>query len=415
MSGDQNSGISSMLRCLLYSHDGLGLGHTRRNLALAAALTQLNSDVRVLLATGVEEIHELGVPDNVDTLKLPRLHKDATGGYVARRLGIAPSEIHHLRSALLKAAVESFHPSILVVDKHPVGASGELREGLKALRQQGGHAVLGLRDILDDGKTVMKEWAEHDLVNQIATLYDLVLIYGHPWLFDATREYRLPADVVAKSRFCGYVVTPENSSNAHLAEQLPKSFSESNRSRPIVLATVGGGEDGFFLLQSFLRACHGMPWQGVAVAGPMVPRAESKALQRMAAEADVQLFRFVPGLSNLFRSFDALVCMGGYNTLAEALRKGMPTVCVPRVTPRREQFIRASCFANAGLLELLPPSEMNVKSLQAKIAGALSSNRAKLIEKVESTLRLDGAKQAAAHILALATGHQSFREEVLVQ
>ena len=29
-------------RFLFYSHDGLGLGHTRRNLAIAAALTEIS-------------------------------------------------------------------------------------------------------------------------------------------------------------------------------------------------------------------------------------------------------------------------------------------------------------------------------------------------------------------------------------
>ena len=58
---------------------------------------------------------------------------------------------------------------------------------------------------------------------------------------------------------------------------------------------------------------------------------------------------------------------------------------------------------------------MSVESLQAKIAKALNTDRSKLAEKVESTLRLDGAQQAAAHILALANGQESDREEALAQ
>src|ERR671914_528199 len=112
----------SKLRFLFYSHDGVGLGHTRRNLAV--------------------------------------------------------------RSALLAAAVESFRPHVLLADKHPVGASGELLPALAALRASGGRAALGLRDILDDPAVVLREWARDDLPRQTAEHYDRVLVYGHPDLFD---------------------------------------------------------------------------------------------------------------------------------------------------------------------------------------------------------------------------------------
>jgi len=402
------------MRFLFYSHDGLGLGHTRRNLALASALTHLSSEARVLLATGVDEIHDLGVPDNVDTLKLPRLYKGPSGDYLARRLGIPPSDIRLLRSKLLEAAVESFRPSVLVVDKHPVGAAGELRAALKALRQQGGRAVLGLRDVLDEGETVVKEWAEHDLLRQIATFYDLVLIYGHPWFFDVTREYKLTQQIIERSRFCGYVVAPENGVAHQFSDSSMKLFNNSTASsRPTVLATAGGGEDGFFVLEMFLRACRDVPWRGVAVAGPMIPRHEFKTLQRMAADANTDFYRFVPRLSNLFCSIDTLVCMGGYNTLAEAMAQGVPTVCVPRVWPRREQLIRANGFASAGLLTVIHPDELNVGTLQEQIAVALKTSRSEIVQKVTSTLHLNGAEQAASYILGLAAGKQ-LREEALV-
>jgi predicted glycosyltransferase len=404
------------MRFLFYSHDGLGLGHTRRNLALAAALTQLSREARILLATGVDEIHDFGVPDNVDTLKLPRIYKGPSGDYRARRLGILPSDIRRLRSKLLAAAVESFRPSVLVVDKHPVGAAGELREGLKVLRQQGGRAVLGLRDVLDDGKTVMKEWAEHDLIDQIATFYDRVLIYGHPWLFDVAREYNLPSEIIEKSRFCGYVVTPENGSPHQFSDSGPKPCNDvNNGSRPTVLATAGGGEDGFFVLETFLRACRDVPWRGIAVAGPMIPPHEFKILEQLAAEANANLHRFLPRLSSLFCSIDTLVCMGGYNTLAEAMAKAVPTVCVPRVSPRREQLIRANAFASAGLSAVIHPDELNVETLQKKIAVALATSRSEIFKKVSLSLRLNGAEEAARHILALARRKEVQTEEALVQ
>jgi len=54
-------------------------------------------------------------------------------------------------------------------------------------------------------------------------------------------------------------------------------------------------------------------------------------LKRLAADHLVAFKTFVQHLSGLFWSVDALVCMGGYNTVGEALSKGFPVVCVPRV------------------------------------------------------------------------------------
>src|SRR6059036_743345 len=156
------------MRFLFYSHDGLGLGHTRRHVAVAAALSELAPEASILLASGADDVNRLGLPQHIEVLKLPGLRKVANQQYASRRLRIPTSEIRALRSALLVAAVKSFRPSVVLVDKHPFGTGGEFRPALELLRGQGGHAVLGLRDILDDRHTVLKEWGAHRLVERIA-------------------------------------------------------------------------------------------------------------------------------------------------------------------------------------------------------------------------------------------------------
>jgi len=73
-------------RFLLYSHDGLGLGHLRRNLAIAAAITRLAPAASVLLVTGADVAEHQRLPRNVDVLRLPGLRKLANEEYAARRL-----------------------------------------------------------------------------------------------------------------------------------------------------------------------------------------------------------------------------------------------------------------------------------------------------------------------------------------
>src|SRR2546422_320568 len=114
-------------RFLFYSHDAQGLGHTRRNLAIATALGNLSPDAAGLLVTGIHEVHRLGLPDNVSVLKLPGLRKVANEQYESRSLRIGAPDFWELRSSLLTSAVWSFRPDVVLADKHPLGAKGELR------------------------------------------------------------------------------------------------------------------------------------------------------------------------------------------------------------------------------------------------------------------------------------------------
>src|SRR5882672_7991379 len=125
------------MRFLFYSHDGLGLGHTRRHLAIASALTALAPKAAVLLATGADDVERLGLPLHVEILKLPGLRKVANERYASRRLRIPVGEIRALRSALLLTAVKSFQPDVVLVDKHPFGARGEFLDALEALCSDG--------------------------------------------------------------------------------------------------------------------------------------------------------------------------------------------------------------------------------------------------------------------------------------
>ena len=412
---------AARLRFFFYSHDGLGLGHTRRNLAVAAALADLAPQASILLATGIDDVSQLGVHPKIEVLKLPGLRKVANERYAARRLHIPATDNLTLRSTLLTAAVQSFRPTVMLVDKHPLGAKGELRLALKVLKESGGRAALGLRDILDDRAAILREWASYDLHTRIAELYDLVLVYGERAVFNLIDEYDLPASVAIRTRFCGFAInessTIERANNRPpftCAEGLSCSltirgtdnwrppFIIQPRSRPIVLATPGGGEDGSTLLKAFIRAASGAPWDGIVVTGPMFPEKAYQIFRRLAAEAGVTLHFFVPDLAESFQQVDALVCMGGYNTLAEALSRGTPTVCVPRTSPRSEQLIRARAFARLGLLRVVEPDQLNTDSLRREVTAALELSRQELRDRANAALDFNGAQRAAGHLIELA-------------
>jgi len=388
------------MRFLFYSHDGVGLGHVRRNLAIASGVIRALPTASVLIATSVDEVCQLGLPPRVDTLKIPGVRKLSNTEYGSRRLAMSGPDMHALRSALLLETVRSFHPDVLIVDKHPLGAGGELRPALEAARAAGGRIVLGLRDILDDPEEVRQEWERDHLNERIIDYYDKVLVYGSEAIFDTAREYRLSDAVAERTSYCGYVVNGFDC--AWRSQKCPHALVHDEQRHPVVLGTTGGGEDGYRILDSFVQAAGAERWNSVAVAGPMLPKPGLHSLQRLAAEQNVTMHTFIPCLSNLFQTADALVCMGGYNTLTEAAAYGVPAVCIPRTQPRTEQLIRSKAFERLGLVRTLRPENLSVGALRREVNAALEVPRSEMLRRASASLHFDGANQAAAHLIAMA-------------
>jgi predicted glycosyltransferase len=380
-------------RFILYSHDGCGLGHLRRNLAIAAAVTEADPDASVLLLTGCIELGAHGLAPNVEIVALPALRKLGNGRYGSRRLPISGNELRILRGELISAAVDSFRPDAMLIDKHPMGVRGELRPALRALPGWGGQAVLGLRDILDDPVTVQREWSREGVLEFAEAHCDRLLIYGAPDVFDFAGQYGLPDSLARRARYCGYVVNPAR-----------PTVAARRADRPAVLATAGGGEDGSRLLEAFVAAAAGAGWDATVVAGPQSGPADRRTLRRMALAAGVEFHDSLPDLPARLPHVDALVSMGGYNTLGEALSLGTPTLCVPRAHPRMEQLIRARSFARLGLLRLVEPERLSPELVRAEVTRLLGQSRRKLAARAHATLGFGGARSAAAALLELAVG-----------
>jgi predicted glycosyltransferase len=379
-------------RFLLYSHDAVGLGHVQRNLTIARALVGATPGCCVLVVTGAEGLGALTIPESVDVLRLPGVRKVDNRHYAPRRLAVEAGELSDLRAGLLDAAVERFRPDVLLADKHPFGVRGELLPALHRLRAQGGRAALGLRDVLDAPAHTRAEWSDETLRDVLAH-HDRVLVYGQQGLLEPLDAALLQQPALAKRlRYCGYVVAPP------VCAQVPPR----RRGLPLVVAAVGGGEDGALVLKTFVTASIGAPWRSVAVAGPNAADGTVRALQHPRAGADVRIVRSIPALGTMIGKADAVVCMGGYNTLVEVLAGGVPAVCVPRVVPRTEQLVRATAFARAGLLRVVEPDDLNPAALRAAIEAALWADRDALSSAIATLVRLDGAPRAAAALLELA-------------
>src|SRR5438093_8067672 len=144
-----------MGRYLFVSHDGYGLGHVRRNTLIAQALERAEPNASVTIVTGVPNRPEWLERWGQEVVRMPPLLKDGQGRYRPTEMSFADSVAR--RAAVFIETVDRVRPHVVVVDRHPFGALGELREGLEMAARRGSALVLGLRDILDDPSVVADE------------------------------------------------------------------------------------------------------------------------------------------------------------------------------------------------------------------------------------------------------------------
>ena len=346
-------------RIVLYSHDGMGIGHVRRNLLIASALAGSMPQTSILLIAGVCEAGAFQMPANVDVLTVPSLCKDGDGTYRSRRLGVSLDRTIATRSETIRAAVEAFDPHVMIVDKVPRGVARELEPTLRRLRRDGRtKCVLGLRDILDEPVTVRREWARDNNEQAIAEFYDEVWVYGDRAVYDMAGEYGWSDATTARMRYAGYLDRPIGRVEAGSAEaaRIRASLNLPEAGR-LMLCCVGGGEDGAPLAEAFASATLPDGAVGVILSGPFMP---ADARQRLQACADanpqrVRVIDFLADPSPLVRVADRAVAMGGYNCVGELLCAGTPALVVPRVAPRHEQWVRAQRLAQLGLIDMLHP------------------------------------------------------------
>lgn len=369
------SGVESRgLRIALYSHDTMGFGHLRRNLRIANSLSTGVNASSILLITGACESGFFSMPSGVDSLTLPALRKDDTGGYGSRSLGIPLEQLIRLRSSLLTAALESFEPDVLIVDKVPRGALGELDGALKMLRDRGRtRCVLGLREVLDDPATVRREWRRQRSQQTLCDYYDAVWIYGDPCVYDTISEYGLVGEPQLQIRYTGYLDPCSHRSS--LADSIEGVLSQLGLpAGRLALCVVGGGQDGGALAAAFCRAKLPPDMNGVVVTGPLMPAEIREQLRRSASGRDrFRVLEFVADPEPLMHLADRVISMGGYNTVCEVLALKKQSLIVPRVEPRREQLIRAERLRDLDLVDVLLPSELSPEALSDWLSRELPS------------------------------------------
>ncbi|TFH53479.1 glycosyl transferase family 28 [Actinomyces viscosus] len=408
------------LRVALYSHDAQGLGHLRRNLALAHHLARAlpgltGRDVTGLVITGLAPGQEHRLPDGFDWLVLPGVKK-TKGAYLPQRLRITREDLTLVRGSLLSGVLSSFAPDLLIVDRHPYGVYQELREPLARMRQThpGARVVLGLREVLDTPTTVQREWDELGDADTLRRLIDEVWIYGDASVHDLGATGEAPEALKERMRYTGYLAHGRDV--AETADGSPASATlagNAEEAEPFILTTAGGGSDGVTLLRAAAAARVPDGYRHVVVTGPQLEEPLFHQVAR-AAGPRTSVRRSWAGMSRHIEQAAAVISMAGYNTVSEILASATPALLVPRETPRLEQLIRATALKDAGAVDLLRVTDLSAAALEGWLAEHLHDPAPGAGGQVAGRrrLHLDGLV-TVPRLAAELIGHRTDRLDIL--
>jgi predicted glycosyltransferase len=361
----------------MYAQNGAGLGHFQRCANVAEAVGKLRPQARVVIASrSFWPVATIGLPERTESLKMPVFAPVGVDARGERRvlLNEEPALFPRLRSRLLTVLLEEMRPAALLVDNEPRGLQGELLEALLAARSRGlvGRVVLGMRDIRGTPEHVARRWGEEGTAKVLESLYDLVLVYGDPSIYDTASTYGLGTQINVQTEAVGYVLR----STATQSPEAVKRELGLDCSQRLVAVTAGAGADGASLLEGYLReVAPRLPADvaSVLVTGPMLDSAQLKRLTELAVKAGCRLLKSFDTVS-LVHAADAVVCRGGYNSVCEAVHAGHRPAVVARRTESGEQETRATAFARLELVAAIAEDQLE-DSLATAVLEQLANGR----------------------------------------
>jgi len=356
---------------MFYSHDSYGLGHLRRTLTLARFFRASRPLLSQLIVTGSPLAHRFELPSGTDFIKLPSVVKVGAERYESRILPMSFLAIRELRREMLLSAARHFQPRTLVVDNVPRGLKGELVSTLRYLKDASCRLILGLRDVVDEAGWVRHAWEADGSFELLDDVYDQIVVYGRREVYDVVDEYGFSSAAAEKTRFVGYLL---GEGGVRRSEEIRAELGVEGR--PLVLVMAGGGGDGRELLGAVLEAISlrsdGPDFSCVLVGGPLMPPDDRRRVLELVAERPfVRYVDFVEDVGSYIAAADVIVSMGGYNSVTEVLAAHKSAIIVPRISPRREQLIRAEAMSRRGLLRMIHPAELTPRRLLAEMERCL--------------------------------------------
>lgn len=385
------------VRVFLYVQHLLGIGHLKRAVTLARAMVA--AGLEVTLASGGLPVPALAADATRHGVRFVQLPPASAADLTFKSLMDGSGqridgEWKRMRAGALLAAWRAADSHVLVLELFPFGR-GQMRFELLPLLEAADAAarrpaiVCSVRDVLGARKGARRQDEVRALVERY---FDRVLVHGDPGVIAFDRSFPAADRIAGRIEYTGYVV--EDAGPA-----------DGGAGSGEVIVSAGGGAVGARLLAAAIRAkpltvMRDRKWR--VLAGNNLVHEDFQALAGLAeGTAGVELERSRPDFTTLLANSELSISQAGYNTLMEVIRAGARGVVVPFAGGQEiEQTLRARCFAERGLVELVEESVLSPETLAAAIDRAARKPRTP-----PGAIELAGAQRSAALIARLAMGN----------
>ncbi len=388
-----------MKRILFYCQYLAGMGHLVRSSEIIRSLVP---DFQVCWVIGGEPIAGFTLPDGATVVYLPAL-KEVAGQLIAEQ---SLEAVQAQRRDKLLATFDQFQPDCIITECFPFSKykmAFELLPLLERAKAAQVKVVCSLRDLImtqamSAKGQIRKQARIHD---QIRQYYDLVLYHSDRHFQPLEDCFPTALNLSCEVFYTGYVAQSEP------AEPLisPEEQALLDKADPIIVASAGGGRDGYPLLKAIVAVCpclaQAIPHRIHVFVGPFLPAPQFNELQILAAsQPNLTLRRFTPHLLAYLSRAELSVSLGGYNTTMNVLRAGVRSLILPSpsVDQFDEQRRRAARLAAMGVIGLLDPADLDPVRLAQRMLAQLDQ------PKPIHAINLNGAQNTARRLQALLYG-----------
>jgi predicted glycosyltransferase len=389
------------LDLLIYAHDGRGLGHASRSVAIGLAVRRLVPQLRVLFVTGMKQSAGLIGEGPLDWVKLPSYETQVVNGVSRGCRGdsnLSDQELGVIRSGMLRDLVVGLNPRCILSDHMPQGKHRELMLALEAAAaKRHPHWILGMRGVVGDVQGVWSDAA----IDVFRKFYKDILWYGDRSVLGEDLPDRIAKYFGRPPIVTGYV--SRLAEWCHLKPHAPSV-------RPSLAGTVSIpwiGEHSVSFLEALVMAIERIGPSAGDWHFYLGRSRESLSMQKIE-EGLLRLpfcRRFKPGegyLHSLIQSRMAVI-YGGYNSLTDLLYLKLPGLVVLREMRDQEQQAHLGCLRTfvPDQLQTVNEKEGRPDTLEILLRRQLLATR-----EAHPVIRLDGAETAAHHIGQIVEDHR---------
>ncbi|MGW8195610.1 MAG: hypothetical protein ACWGOX_15235 [Desulforhopalus sp.] len=324
------------LDVMIYGHDGRGLGHASRGVAIGMALRRLYPELKILFVSGCNITRDLIGAAPLDWLKLPSYATRVIGGRsrgVTGKSMFEDRQLGEFRAKELAHLVALYRPRLVLVDHTPQGKHQELVAALSVSGNTDTRWVLGIRGVVGAVKQAGSMVAQ-ELYRQY---YQALLWYGDSGVLGNSHLALLEKQYGSVPQECGYV--------SRLAEVAAWSNGEQGHQKRLAgtISVPWLGEKSMDFLVQLAEALKKIPaglgpWKlFVGSDNSPVPHPRITALFGPLSHCCLE----PPGAGygpSLLRSKSAVI-YGGYNSLMDVLHARIPSLVALREMQDDEQQI----------------------------------------------------------------------------